>query len=288
LDPDAIWCEEFNVPGAPDIRHWKHDLGNNGGWGNYEVQSYNQTNAMVGEDDGKLHIAVTRSGDEFTSARIKTKDKVTFKYVRLEASIRIPNLEGGLWPAFWTIGQNFDTVGWPACGEIDIAEWGSEEAILNDKLHQLVSGAVHWDSTGNGTHAYESDSLTRGAYLNMGYHIYSLDWTPTTVTMLIDNILIFQQNITEMEAFHKPHFVILNVAVGGLFTGVFDPDSLGGEMLVDWIRAYDNGYNSTVEVAPCEECPNDYEESAATKSWSNSFAVLVTMASLLSAAASSV
>jgi beta-glucanase (GH16 family) len=286
LDTEAIWCEEFNVPGPPDIRHWKHDLGRNDGWGNLEFQYYNYTNAMIGEDDGKLHIEVTREDDEFTSSRIKTKDKVAFQYVRMEASIKIPSLEGGLWPAFWTIGQNFDQVGWPSCGEIDIAEWGSEEAILTDKLHQLVSGALHWDQ--NGTHAYASDSLTRGAFLNQGYHIYSMDWTPTTITMYIDKILIYEQDITDLEAFHKPHFVILNVAVGGRFTGIFQPNSTGGEMLVDWIRAYDNGYNSTVEVAPCEECPIDPVESSATKSWSSSFAVLVAMASLLSAAVFSV
>jgi beta-glucanase (GH16 family) len=100
-DFNAIWCDEFDIPGPPNLTLWKYDIGG-GGWGNDEVQDYTSSNAYVG-DDGYLHIRVTaeeldnNGGIKYTSSRIHSQGTVTFQYVTLEASIKIPDLTGGLW-----------------------------------------------------------------------------------------------------------------------------------------------------------------------------------------------
>jgi len=265
LDSAAIWCDEFNTPGVPDPEYWAYDLGA-GGWGNSESQTYNASNAVV-EDDGLLHIKVTREGDDFTSARIKTEEKVSLLYVRIEASMRIPDLTGGLWPALWLLGINFADIGWPFCGEIDIVEFGSEKAIEEGRLQTTASSAMHWEDSG---HVFDFDEITIDAppSLDEEFHVYAVDWTPTEITFFLDDAQVFQKNITDLEEFHEPFFLILNVAVGGFFTGIYTPTSQGGDLLVDWIRVYDNGFGSNVTVAPCgEECEEEPDDSGAVSAW---------------------
>jgi beta-glucanase (GH16 family) len=260
LDDSAIWCDEFNTPGVPNPEYWGYDLGA-GGWGNKESQTYDAANAVV-EDDGHLHIKVTREGVDFTSARMKTEDKVSFLYVRMEASIRIPDLTGGLWPAIWMLGINFADIGWPRCGEIDIAEWGSLAAIGENRLQATASSAIHWDENG---HVYDTDEITVDTppSLDEEFHVYAVDWTPTEIAFFLDDVQIFSKNTTDLEEFHEPVHILLNVAVGGDFTGIFTPTSQGGELLVDWVRVYDNGFGSNVTVAPCGEDSDEDDSSAA-------------------------
>ena len=68
---------------------------------------------------------------ENVRGRIRTQDKIMFQYGTVEARIRIPDLANGLWPAFWTLGNDISTVGWPRCGEIDVMEMGESNAIAN-------------------------------------------------------------------------------------------------------------------------------------------------------------
>jgi beta-glucanase (GH16 family) len=245
-DPTAMWCDEFSGSSLNE-EHWMYDLGG-GGWGNFESQVYTQNNALI--QDEKLHIQATREdGGQYSSSRILTKDKVAFQYVRLEASIKVSNLEGGLWPAFWLLGSNFDTIGWPYCGEIDIMELGSAEAIEAQELHQLVLAAMHWNGTANGTHVYEANRTTVPGTVQE-FHVYSLDWTPQTISMYVDDKLFFSKAISGLPQFRRPFFILLNVAVGGLFTGILEPNTTttGGEMVVEWLRAYDNGSGSIVTI----------------------------------------
>jgi beta-glucanase (GH16 family) len=243
-DPTAMWCEEFSGLSLNE-EHWMYDLGG-GGWGNFESQVYTEKNTLI--QDEKLHIQATREdGGQYSSSRILTKDKVAFQYVRLEASIKVSNLEGGLWPAFWLLGSNFDTIGWPYCGEIDIMELGSAEAIESQELHQLVLAAMHWNGTTDGEHIYESNGTTVPGTVQES-HVYSLNWTPQTISVYVDDKLLFSKAISGLPQFHRPFFILLNVAVGGFFTGILEPNTTGGEMVVDWIRAYDNGSGSIVTI----------------------------------------
>ena len=139
---DLLWSDEFDSGTALDSTVWSYDLGD-WGWGNQELQNYTSESDNVRVEDGNLVITVlkdTSGGSEpvFTSARVRTQDKLTFKYGRIEARIKMPDLADGLWPAFWTLGNNFSEVGWPSCGELDIMEMGSSSAITQGDRKSVV------------------------------------------------------------------------------------------------------------------------------------------------------
>lgn len=118
-----VWSEEFNYNGSLDSSHWSYDIGNgNWGWGNGEVQYYTDSTDNIRVEGGAMVIDVKKRDNQFTSARVRTNGKVEFQYGSVEARIKLPNLSNGYWPAFWLLGSNFYSVGWPHTGEIDIME----------------------------------------------------------------------------------------------------------------------------------------------------------------------
>ena len=244
----VIWSEEFDTGTSPDSAVWSYDLGATG-WGNNELQEYTKASENVRVEDGNLVITVQKNEDGFTSARIRTEDKLTFKYGKIEARIKVPDLADGLWPAFWTLGNNFKQVGWPYCGELDIMEMGSGAAITQDVINRRVGSAAHWDNQGNWS-SY-SQYLDTASDLDDGYHIFSMDWTPERVTTYIDGQQVWTMYIksdacADCSEFHQPHFIILNMAVGGNYTGLLSADqitaTMPAEYVVDYIRITDNGF----------------------------------------------
>lgn len=246
-----LWSDEFDNGTRLDSDIWSYDLGDTG-WGNQELQKYTDDPENVRIENGNLVINILSTGEgasrKFTSARVKTQDKLTFKYGRIEARIKVPDLADGLWPAFWTLGDNFGEVGWPFCGELDILEMGSSAAINADRVNRRVGSAAHWD---NGGYVSYGQHLDLPADLDDDFHIFSMDWTPEKVTTYIDGQQIWTMRIKldqcgSCAEFHEPHFALLNVAVGGSYTGLFDPAQITAgtpaEMLVDYVRIYDNGY----------------------------------------------
>src|SRR5579875_1131630 len=141
-----VWSDEFNKPGPPDAANWTYETGG-GGFGNHELETYcapgsdakpcdaKRPNAFAGED-GYLHIVARSVGHgAYTSARMKTQGLRSFQYGRIEARIRIPRGQG-MWPAFWTLGDNISRVQWPACGEVDIMEnIGNRPATIYGSVH---------------------------------------------------------------------------------------------------------------------------------------------------------
>jgi len=248
-----IWSEEFESGTALDNATWSYDLGASG-WGNNELQEYTNNPENVRIKDGSLVITVQEtmaggSGRGFTSARVRTQDKLTFKYADIEARIRIPDLANGLWPAFWTLGNNFSQVGWPACGELDIMEMGSSSAISDGVINQRVGSTAHWQHQGN--YANYGLSLDTASRLDDGFHVFRMSWTPSQVATYIDDEPIWVFDITsgsctDCSEFHQPHFVILNMAVGGNYTGLLGSGeitaSTPAEMLIDYVRIYNNGF----------------------------------------------
>jgi beta-glucanase (GH16 family) len=246
-----LWSDEFNRGPIPDPNVWSHDVGN-WGWGNRELQNYTSDRANARVRNGHLLISVLRepsAGSRFSSARLRSQDKLTFKYGTIEARIRVPDLADGLWPALWTLGNNFSEVGWPACGELDILEMGHRDAISDGVVNRRVGSAAHWER--GGSYALFSDSLDAGADLNEDYHVWRMEWTPNSVATFIDDKRIWIMDISEAscadcEAFHQPHFLVLNVAVGGSYPGIYTPSgitaAMPASMLVDYVRIYDNGY----------------------------------------------
>lgn len=250
---NILWSDEFSSTDGLDRNTWNYDIGRgNDGWGNFELQTYTESNARVQNDI--LTITVAQQGEgagrSFTSARINTQDKLEVLYGTIEARIKLPaSLENGLWPAFWTLGGNFREFSWPSAGEIDIMEMGSEQSQLENAIHNRVTSAVHWES--GDIRASFGESFVTPEPLNDGeFHLFRLEWTSTSITTYVDDNVVFVFDTspdvcTDCEEFRQPHFLVLNVAVGGIFPGILDESGvtvpLPAEMEIDYVRVCDNG-----------------------------------------------
>lgn len=260
-----VWSEEFDGP-TIDTSTWTFDVGGSG-FGNGELQYYTSRPENVAIQNGALVIKAIREsyeGKQFTSARLKTHGRFAFKYGTLQARIKVPNLQNGLWPAFWLLGRNIGQNVWPSCGEIDILEMGDAASIAAGTVNRRVSAAAHWDFMGS--YAGYSGNTTSPSGLNGAYHTYSVSWTPSLITASLDGTQFWAIDISTIEAnsleeFHRPFFILLNLAVGGInFVQITDPGQITApmpaNMEVDWIRLYDNPYTELYYGADDAESGN--------------------------------
>ncbi|MFT5753725.1 MAG: beta-glucanase (GH16 family) [Flavobacterium sp.] len=239
--------DEFNIDGAPDSALWNYDIGkgpNGDGWGNNELQYYTDRPENIIVENGMLKITAIRElymGSGFTSARITTKGKFEQQYGRFEARMKLPSGKG-LWPAFWMLGNNIDTVNWPQCGEIDIMENKGSQPIT-------VSGALHGPVYTEDSSYIDSYFVTKAysftnSRVDTDFHIYGIEWGPNYVNFYVDNVLYNQitpEKLTTGEwVFNSnPFYMLLNLAVGGNFDGSPNSDTVfPQEMLVDYVRVY--------------------------------------------------
>lgn len=235
----VIWSDEFNAPaGTPvDSTKWGFDLGRgDNGWGNNELESYTDSTDNVSQDgNGNLMIRALQTGSgSYTSGRIKTQDKFAVQYGKVEARIKIPYGQG-IWPAFWMLGSNIVSAGWPTAGEIDIMEnIGREPSIV----HGTVHGPGYSGANGIGGPL----ALTNGQRFSDDFHIYSVEWSPQSVAFLVDGSKYFEVTPSKLPAgatwvYQHPFFILLNVAVGGGWPGYPDATTVfPQQMLVDWVR----------------------------------------------------
>ena len=242
---ELIWSEEFDSGTAPDDRIWSYDVGNNG-WGNRELQTYTRDAENVRIEDSHLLITAVKKNGIFTSARVHTEDKFSFMYGTVEARIQVPDLGNGLWPALWALGHDYSSIGWPACGEIILMEMGVGAAIEDGVVNRRVMSAAHWEN--NGIHKTDGVVLDHPDNLYNSFHLYRMEWTPSEITTYIDNRRIWTLDISNTRQFHAPHFLLLNLAVGGEHTGICNPAGITApfpaEYRVDYIRVFDNGSTS--------------------------------------------
>lgn len=246
-----VWSDEFEGPNI-DPNIWTYDAGA-GGWGNGEFEYYTARHENSYITNGSLVIEARREnyqGSPFTSARMATQGRFAFKYGSLEARIKLPNTANGLWPAFWMMGNNMGAITWPSCGELDIVEMGSKEGISEGTQQKKINCAMHY-SDATGAHGMFVGWTNTPEDLTLDYHLYRIDWTPTTISFFIDDSPRGSWDITAsyLSEFHQPFFPILNIAIGGYnpsYTGVYSPDAVTAtfpaRMYVDWIRLYDNAY----------------------------------------------
>ena len=238
------WSDEFSTANgsSPDSSKWVMETGGTG-WGNNELETYTNRTQNAHVQDGNLVITAakeTYTGSDgvtrdYTSARIKTAGMLEQKYGRFEASVQIPQGQG-MWPAFWMLGNNVGTVGWPGCGEIDIMENIGKEP---DKVHGTMHGPGYSGSGGLGG----TDTLASGKFAD-GFHLFAVEWEPNVVRFYVDSTLYETRTPADLPpgttwVFDHPFFIILNVAVGGDWPGPPDKTTVFPQnMLVDYVRVY--------------------------------------------------
>lgn len=228
---------------------WSYEIGNgNNGWGNGEVEYYQEENAVV--KDGQLHIVAKKEkvdDFEYTSARIKTANKVKFTYGIVEAKITLPAKQG-MWPAFWMMPNDSEYGGWPHSGEIDIMEAnGRNENGSSSAIHYSMPGGAHTYVTGYNnmkTREYTS-SITEP-------HVYKVDWREESITFYVDDRLIkeFPQRTWTTASvykeenpaapFDKDFYILFNMAISGNYVNGDMPtnDFESAEMVIDYVRVY--------------------------------------------------
>ncbi len=231
------WADEFDGPAntLPDSSKWTYDLGNNNGWGNRELETYTNSVQNVRLDgSGHLIVHVDRTDTGYTSARIKTQGLLSARYGRIEARIRLP-FGQGIWPAFWALGTNITSVGWPQCGEIDIMENIGREPSINH-------GSLHGPGYSGGNSVTGLFTLPGGAKFSDDFHVFAIQWAAQTITFSVDGTTYKTVTPSSLPpgaswVFDNPFFLILNVAVGGNFPG--NPDAstqFPQDMVVDYVR----------------------------------------------------
>ncbi len=243
------WSDEFDgAAGAePDQTKWGYDIGGHG-WGNSEWEYYtNERKNSALDGAGGLVITATTEVTAttpytdcwygvctHTSARLLTKDKFDFMYGRAEARLKLPYGQG-IWPAFWSLGNNFDDVDWPGAGEIDIMENIGKEPNI---VHGTVHGPGYSGGSGIGGGYTYTEALAND------YHVYAIEWEPDEIRWYFDDTQYFTLTHDMLPSganwvFDHPFFLIMNVAVGGSWPGYPDESTTFPQtMSVDYVRVY--------------------------------------------------
>ena len=238
------WNDEFNGPDGspPDPAKWNLIVGGSG-WGNNELQYYTSRRKNVRQENGNLVIEAHKEpfggGDgvrrRFTSARLSTQGHFSQKYGRFEARIQVPAGQGA-WPAFWLLGDNISTVGWPACGEIDVME-------NVGRAPSSILGSIHGPGYSGAKPVTTAYALPRGRF-SEEFHVFAIEWEPQAIRFYVDGDLYATKAPGDLPAgtrwvFDRPFFILLNLAVGGNLPGSPDRSTIFPErMLVDYVRVY--------------------------------------------------
>ena len=263
VDYKLIWQDNFSKR-TLNKKNWTINVDGKGG-GNRELQYYRKQNIGIEREPvtGERCLVITAKkqsykGKPATSGRLSTIDKQSFKFGKIEARIKMPKTANGLWPAFWMLGADQKTAEWPKCGEIDIAEMGKITGIENGVQDRYFNGACHWGESWNGgSYPNKGISTTNSYSLQDDFHLYTLFWTPDSITMYLDldknpnakpyyEIPITGEGLENQTSryFRKPFYIIFNLAVGGTFSEIYDIkeitalDGKDGKMYVDFVRVY--------------------------------------------------
>ena len=232
------WSDEFSGTSL-DESVWNREFGNgSGGWGNNELEYYTGGPRNILVTNGNLVIEArkeTMDNFNYTSARLTTQGKKTFKFGRIDIRAKLP-VGKGIWPALWMLGTNISTSGWPACGEIDIME-------LIGTYPSRVTGTLHWKGTNGGDATIGGNYFLQEGDFSQQFHVFSIVWTQDKLKWYIDDKLYLSGSSSDTGnayyPFNADQFFIFNVAVGGNWPG--SPDATTAfpqRMFVDYIRVF--------------------------------------------------
>jgi beta-glucanase (GH16 family) len=224
-----VWSDEFSTPGSPDPAKWGFDTGG-GGWGNNELEYYTSRtdNAII--SNGTLKIIAKKeaySGSAYTSARMLTNNLYSFQYGKIEVRAKLP-ATAGTWPAIWMLGSNIASVGWPACGEIDIME-------QNGSNKNTIYGTMHYPTQ---VGQYGDGGTTSVTTATSDFHRYAAVWNSVNIQLMVDDVVYYTLPNKPAIPFNQKFFIILNLALGGNFGGAVDPAFTTDQMEVDYVRVY--------------------------------------------------
>lgn len=246
-----VWNDEFNYEGAPSDEKWhlQYIPIIDGGWANDEKQHYTTRRDNSFVSDGTLKIVAKKElyayegvNRAYTSARLNSKFDI--RYGRIDVRAKLP-VSKGTWPAIWTLGTNIGevgnyygtsdgNVGWPECGEIDIME-------QNGTNKQLLYGTFHWSDSGGQQDSFgliKDISSLNVSNLSTEFHLYSLIWTSASLKIYVDNFLVSSIENTASVPFDNPHYLLLNLAMGGTLGGVVPGTFEEDKMEIDYVRFY--------------------------------------------------
>lgn len=240
FDPEKwelVWEDNFDVDGAPNPENWTYEVGY---IRNREAQYYTndrRENARV--EDGRLIIEARRDnfeGNEITSASLTTRGTHDFLYGRIEARAKVPTGRG-TWPAIWTLGTNIGEVGWPRCGELDILEYVGFDP---NRVHTNVHVYTYNHTRGNG----RGNAMEVSPPPYEGFNVYAVEWYEDRVEFYFNDLRYFvyekESDDPDVWPFAAPHYLILNLAIGGAWGGLegIDESLFPHRFEIEYVRYY--------------------------------------------------
>lgn len=245
-----VWQDEFNYKGLPDDKKWGYEVGH---IRNNEQQYYTKARkenvwvengvlTITGRKEeypnhaykpGSDHWAQKNATAQFTSGSINTLGKASWKYGRVEIRAKLPQV-AGIWPALWMMGTNIREVGWPSCGEIDIMEF------IGNKDPNTIYGTVHYKND-DGKHASQGGKITTDKPAD--FNIYAIEWNSEKIDIYFNETKYHSFSIASVgasqDAFHKPFYLLINLALGGNWPGPVDGANLPQQYVIDYVRVYE-------------------------------------------------
>ncbi len=242
-----VFSDEFEYNGNLNSEKWFHQVipPNNGSWYNDELQHYTNRLENSSVSNGTLKIKALKeefsaegSTKSYTSARLNSK--FVFTYGRVEVRAKLAK-GAGTWPAIWTLGTNvnetgnffgdqYGSVGWPDCGEIDIMEqtgWDKSQTL----------SYFHWGDTNTGEYDTAGGKISTTGTTE-DFHVYSLEWTASSMISRVDDVIVYELINTEDNPFDNPHYLLLNLAMGGNLGGEVPEDFSESTFEIDYVRIY--------------------------------------------------
>ena len=247
-----VWSDEFEYSGLPDDSKWDYEAGF---VRNEEAQYYTKAREEnVKVEDGCLVITgrkekyknpgyvkgspkwqLNREYAEYTSGSVITKDRLSVRYGRVEVKAKL-SFGKGTWPAIWMLGDNISQIGWPKCGEIDIMEF------LGRESHRIY-GTCHWGEENTGKHRSDGKHIDVTPVPSDDFHIYAINWYPDRIEFFYDDLNYYtfeigQAGENDDNAFRKPFYLLINLALGG-WGGEIDDSIIPQNYYIDYVRVYE-------------------------------------------------
>ncbi|MEO8171800.1 MAG: glycoside hydrolase family 16 protein [Sediminibacterium sp.] len=244
-----VWSDEFNTDGAPDLTNWNYEKGfvrnhelqyyqPENAWcekGNLIIESRKEDKPNPGYTEGSTDWRKSRPMINYTSTCMRTSGLKTWQYGRFEMRARI-DISAGIWPAWWTLGVS---KGWPGNGEIDIMEFYRGKLLANVACLGPDRKAEWFSNT------FPTDSLG-GTNWSGKFHVWKMDWTEEFIALYLDDVLLNKVSLDKLvnkdgsnfNPFKQPHYMLLNVALGGDNGGNVEKTSFPRRMEVDYVRVY--------------------------------------------------